>query len=147
MANLTKTDAVDYYTKRRKVLLTKMMKLEDTPTELREWWLKKYRHLSVHSFDKDLTWCKKSLTRFVQDTKEDIISSHILQYDRNAQAAFEDGNIQGSNQALSFKERLLGLHKPESQTFIQTNTFSLDNLTDEQIDRILEQGKTDEEDE
>ena len=140
MANISKYGA-DYFTKRREALLKKMMKLDATPTELRNWWLAKHKNLSVHSYDKDLTYCKKQLARFVFDEKDNIIADHIMKYDKNYKLALETGNVQGSNQALQFKEKLLGLHRAESQTFVQHNSFNLETLTDEQIDRILEQGK------
>ena len=143
MANIAKT-GVDYFTKRRESLLKKMMNLDVTPTELRKWWLAKHRNLSVHSYDKDLTYCKKQLNRLVHDEKENIINDHIMKYDKNYKEALLLGNIQGANQALSFKEKVLGLHRPENQTFIQHNSFNLETLSEEQIDRILEQGKEEE---
>jgi len=127
---------------RRSALLTKM--LGGTINQvLRTWWLETYKK-TTHTFDKDLSWAYKKMRTILDQEHENIIASHIAMYDRNAEAAFEMGNIQGSNQALQFKEKLLKLHNVDQPTFVQT-FINGENLSVQEIKELLE--KYDKEDE
>ena len=124
---------------RRETLLQKMLE-GNSNANIKTWWLQSFK-LTEHTYEKDVTWCYNRLSLFVKDNQSELITNHLLRYDRNAEAAYELGQIGASTQALQAKEKLLGMHKPESQTFIQQNTLSVEHLTDEQIDRILTEAK------
>jgi hypothetical protein len=47
------------------------------------------------------------------------------------------GQVAAANQALSNKEKLLGLHRPDNTTFVQNNNYNFDNLTVEEAKNLL----------
>ena len=124
---------------RRKGLLEKIME-GNSNANIKDWWMDEYQR-TEHTFEKDMTWCYAKVKLFVNDNHAELIANHLMRYDRNAENAFDNFQFAASNQALQANEKLLGLHKPESQTFIQNNTISLEHLTDVQIDKIIEEAK------
>lgn len=124
---------------RRTELLQK--KLEGwTKAQIWEWYGMKYQK-SLHSLEKDITAVNRKLSLFVQKKPDEIIEDHLAKYDVIYKTSLEYGQLSAANQALANKEKLLGLHKPENQTFVQNNNFNLEHLTDEQIEKILLENK------
>ena len=96
------------------------------------------------SFHKDVTYCYKRIKAYMLNDLDDIMVSHVLQYDRNAQEAFDLGQINASNNALQAKEKLLKMHN-DNNTFIQNNLYQLDDkLSVEDIKALLEKYSKDE---
>ena len=108
---------------RRQELFDRMLE-GDSPTSLKQQWMLRNDELTIHSYDKDITWCYKQLSKFKIDNAEEIITQHILMYDENIKQARELGALGAANQAMQYKEKLLGLHKPE--VMIQNNSVTLD---------------------
>ncbi len=109
---------------RREVLFEKMLD-GNTPTKLKEEWMFDNPSKTKHSYDKDITWCYKKLQEFGADSANDIIRQHVIMYDKNIEEARSLGAIGAANQAMQYKEKLLGFHKPESIINIQNNTLQL----------------------
>lgn len=124
---------------RRAQLLDKIMQ-GNSNSNIKDWWMETFKK-TAHTFEKDKTWCYGKVKMFLKDNHSELIANHLMRYDRNAESAFDYMQFGASNQALQFKEKLLGLHKPDSQTFIQNNTLSVEHLSDEQIDKILTEAK------
>lgn len=121
---------------RRQQLLAKMMEGNST-ANLRDWWMEEFNRTD-HTYQKDITWCNNKMKLFLKDEHEDIIANHLSRYDRNAEAAFDALQFGASNQALQFKEKLLGMHRPETVAFIQNNNFNLEQLTNDEIIELLD---------
>ena len=124
---------------RREATLEQIME-GNSHTNIKFWWMNEYQR-TEHTFEKDITWCYNKVKLFLKDNHSELIVNHLMRYDRNAETAYEACQFAASTQALQAKEKLLGLHKPDSQTFVQNNTLSVEHLSDEQIDKILLEAK------
>lgn len=67
----------------------------------------------------------------------ETIDKHIAMYYTNYEIALSLGDVKAANQALQFLEKLRGLHKPETQINIQQNTVKLDNLSVDDLLKIV----------
>ena len=127
---------------RRQELFERMLE-GDSPTSLKQQWLLRNDELTIHSYDKDITWCYNQLSKFKIANADEIIQHHIIMYDENIKQARELGAIGAANQAMQYKEKLLGLHKQDVavQVNTQNNTLDFGNKSVEEILKILDAAK------
>lgn len=116
-----------------------------TKQQIWEWYHPTYQK-TLHSFEKDITWCNRKLQQFVDAEGKDVIIDHLIKYDTNYKIALEYGQISAANQALQNKEKLLGLHRPENSTFVQNNSYNFDNLSLEEAKQLLIEFKKEKDD-
>ena len=103
---------------RREALLDRMLE-GDPPAKLRQDWMYTNEGMTLHSYEKDVTWCYKKIQTLNLKDAEAIYQHHVIMYDENIRLAREIGNVGAANQAMQYKEKLLGLHKPD--VLIQNN--------------------------
>lgn len=133
MSNKGKINAVDV---RRNTILD-MMLSGATTTVIRQWFNNNHPALSEHTMEKDITLAYRELDKYVNRNSQDVINEHVLAYDRLASKTEEDRFYDSSIRARQAKEKLLGLHKPETAVFVQNNNLSLDHLTKEDLDNLI----------
>jgi hypothetical protein len=124
--------------RRRKNLLDMMMEGK-THREILVYYIEQYPDLTSHSMEKDITWVYQELNKYINKDVEQIIDNHIVQYDRNIELARDIGQISAANQAMKFKEELLGLrNKPDTQVNVQVNNnVQIPEMSIEQIKELL----------
>lgn len=125
-------------TKERREWVMKEL-LEGKPTsKIYDEWDRRFA-MSKHSFGKDVTFCYKTIKKYMVDDMDQLITSHLLQYDRNAAQAYDLGQINASTQALQAKEKLLKIHQDNNNTFIQNNLYKIDDSVGiEELKELLE---------
>ena len=123
---------------RREHLLDRMLE-GVAPAQLRNDWMYSNNNKTLHSYEKDVTWCYKKIQHLNLKNIESIYQHHLLMYDENIRLAREVGNINAANQAMQFKEKLLGLHKPDVliQNNTQQNVFKLEEISVEDLKILL----------
>lgn len=125
--------------KERRNLVLEMMLKGSTKQQILEWFNDEYPDLSKHSLDKDVTFGYNALKNHVTTNAEDIITEHILYYDQIAKDAKDNYMFDTGIKAKQAKEKLLGLHKPDTAIQVNNNSLNLDlkDITLEELKKLL----------
>lgn len=125
-------------TQRRNNILD-MMLAGKTTSDIRKWFNENHSRLTEHSMEKDITFCYSELKKYVNLNSDDIINEHIMFYDDIAKNAKNDYMFDQAIKAKQAKEKLLGLHKADTQINIQNNTAQIDlkQLSFDELKKLL----------
>jgi hypothetical protein len=89
--------------------------------------------------EKDLTIIYGYLRKYFEKAKDDIIAEHIAKYDRIFEQCSESYNYRDALKAMRQKEELLKFHRNEPLIAVQNNTLNLENVTDQQLLKAIEE--------
>ena len=91
--------------------------------------------------EKDLTLIYRHLRQYFERAKDDIIAEHIARYDSIFEQCCELANYRDALKAMRQKEELLKYHRNEPLIAIQNNNLNLENVSDEQLQKAIEELK------
>lgn len=125
-------------THRRNHILDMMLQGKTT-ADIRKWFKENHNRLTEHSMEKDITYCYAELKKYVHLNMEDIINEHVMFYDDIAMNAKEAYFYDQAIKAKQAKEKLLGMHKPETQVNVQNNSVNLDlkDISLEELKKLM----------
>lgn len=114
-----------------------MMLEGKSSTQIKKWFKENYPDMTEHTMEKDITLCYRELDKYVEKDINRIIEQHLLLYDDIISKNSEYGITDYVLKAMSQKEKLFGILKPETQVNVQvnnnSNTFNLDHISEEKL--------------
>ena len=93
------------------------------------------------TIERDLTMVYRTLRKYFEKAKEDIISEHIAKYDKIFEQCCEMADYRDALKAMRQKEELLKYNRNEPLIAIQNNNLNLENVSDEQLQKAIEELK------
>lgn len=98
-------------------------------------------HVARSTTEKDLTIVYRELRKYFEKAKDDIIAEHIAKYDRIFEQCISLADYKDALKAMRQKEELLKFHRNEPLIAIQNNTLNLENVSDEQLLKAIDELK------
>ena len=120
---------------RREAVLD-MMLLGKTNSHIKSFIMNRY-NVGLSTVEHDLTIVYQELREFAEKEKTQTIEKHIARYEKAYAHCMETGNVFVALKALKQKEELLQLHKGTPLIAVQNNNMSFDNLSVEEIEKLL----------
>ena len=88
--------------------------------------------------ERDLTIVYRSLRKYFEKAKDDIVSEHLARYDYLYEQCMDLANYRDALKAMRQKEELLKFHRNEPLISVQNNTLNLENVSDEALLKAIE---------
>lgn len=90
------------------------------------------------TIERDLTTVYRSLRKYFEKAKDDIVSEHLARYDYLYEQCMELANYRDALKAMRQKEELLKFHRNEPLISVQNNTLNLENVSDDTLMKAIE---------
>lgn len=94
--------------------------------------------VSRATIERDITTAYRTLRKYFEKAKDDIVSEHIAKYDFMYEQCMELANYKDALKAMRQKEELLKFHRNEPLISVQNNTLNLENVSDDTLMKAIE---------